>query len=89
MYWVTRTIPPVRKVAYRSHTLRKAADGVYWTEDADGLPAALVTTLDDGTPLKVAEQWWWTASRTMMDRATDLARELLERYAKPGEPSGT
>jgi hypothetical protein len=87
-YWTTKTIPPVRKVAYRSHMLRKVADGVYWIEDADGLPSALVTTLDNGTPLKVAEQWW-TASRTMMDPATDLGRELLERYGKPGEPSGT
>jgi len=81
-------VPPRHKVAYRSHMLRKVADGVYWTEDADGLPAALVTTLDDGTPLKVAEQWW-TASRTMMDRATGLARELLDRHGEPGQPSGT
>jgi hypothetical protein len=37
--------------------LRKLADGVYWTEDADGLPSALATTLDDGvTSLRAAEQ---------------------------------
>ena len=28
--------------------LRKLAGGVYWTEDSDGLPTALATTLDDG-----------------------------------------
>jgi hypothetical protein len=27
---------------------------VYWIEDADGIPVALVTALDDGTPLKAA-----------------------------------
>jgi hypothetical protein len=27
---------------------------------------ALATTLEDGTPLKVAEQWW-AASRRMLD----------------------
>lgn len=67
--------------------LRKVAEGIYLAEDADGLPAALVTTLDDGTPLKVADQWW-TASRTVMDRATALARDLLERSGESGEPSG-
>jgi hypothetical protein len=44
----------------------KVAAGVYWIEDADGLPLALATTTDDGTPLKVAEQWW-AASNAMHD----------------------
>jgi hypothetical protein len=39
---------------------------VYWIEDADGLPLVLATTTDDGTPLKVAEQWW-AASNAMHD----------------------
>jgi hypothetical protein len=46
--------------------LQKVADGVYWIEDADGLPMALVTELADGTSLKAAESWW-AASRRMLD----------------------
>ncbi|MGH3165809.1 MAG: hypothetical protein ACRDN0_07925 [Trebonia sp.] len=46
--------------------LRKVAEGVYWIEDAEGSPLALVTALEDGTSLKVAEQWW-AASRRMLD----------------------
>jgi hypothetical protein len=45
---------------------RKVADGVYCIEDADGMPLALATTLDDGTPLKAAEPLW-AASRRMLD----------------------
>jgi hypothetical protein len=45
---------------------RKVADGVYCIEDADGMPLALATTLDDGTPVKGAEPWW-AASRRMLD----------------------
>jgi hypothetical protein len=45
---------------------RKVADGVYCIEDADGMPLALATTLDDGTPLKAVEPWW-AASRRMLD----------------------
>jgi hypothetical protein len=51
--------------------LHKLADGVYWAEDADGLPTALATTLDDGvTSLKAAEQWW-AASQRLLDPALD------------------
>jgi hypothetical protein len=32
----------------------KVAEGVYCFEDVDGMPLAVATTLDDGTPLKVA-----------------------------------
>jgi hypothetical protein len=47
--------------------LRKVADGVYWIEDADGLPMAfLVTVLADGTSLKAADSWW-AASRRMLE----------------------
>jgi hypothetical protein len=64
--------------------LRKVADGVYWTEDADGLPAALVTALEDGTPLRVAEQWW-SAGRMLVEwAASDAARAWLARYGQPG-----
>jgi hypothetical protein len=51
---------------YRDVMLRKVTDGVYWTEDADGLPMALVTALADGTSLKAAEPWW-AASRRMLN----------------------
>ena len=68
---------------------QKVADGVYAIMDADGLPAGLATTLDDGTPLKVAEQWW-SASRKLVEWAgSDAARELLERYGDPGEEAGS
>ena len=53
-------------IAYRDVMLRKVADGVYWIEDADGLPMALVTALDDGTSLKAAGPWR-AASRRMLD----------------------
>jgi hypothetical protein len=46
--------------------LRTVTDGVYWIEDADGVPMALVTALADGTSLKAAESWW-AASRRMLD----------------------
>lgn len=53
--------------------LRIVADGTYWIEDAGGLPAALVTTLDDGTPIRAAEPWW-AASRALLDLLTSDAR---------------
>jgi hypothetical protein len=53
-------------VIHRDIMWWKVIDGVYWIEDADGMPLALATTLDDGTPLKAAEPWW-AASRTMLD----------------------
>ncbi|MGH3278505.1 MAG: hypothetical protein ACRDNW_05135 [Trebonia sp.] len=49
---------PAWAVIYRDVMWHKVADGVYCIEDADGLPAALVMALDDGTPLKAAETWW-------------------------------
>ena len=39
---------------------------MYWIEDADGLPTALVTALADGTSLKAAEPWW-AAGRRMLE----------------------
>jgi hypothetical protein len=51
-------------VIYRDVMWRKVAEGVYCIEDADGMPLALATTLDDGTPLKAVEPWW-AASRRM------------------------
>jgi hypothetical protein len=66
--------------------LRKVADGVWYIEDADGLPAALVTTLQDGTPLGLAEQWW-TASQTLVrDLAdSDTVRDMLMRPSSDDE----
>lgn len=71
--------------------MRKVADGLFWTEDADGLPAALVTALDDGTPLKVAERWWAT-SRTLFQTlaewaASDAPHEWLICYGEPDAPT--
>jgi hypothetical protein len=58
---------------------------VYAIMDADGLPAGLATTLDDGTPLRVAEQWL-SASRKLAEWAdSDAAGELLERYGEPDD----
>jgi hypothetical protein len=53
-------------ITHSSDMWRKVADGVYCIEDADGMPLALATTLDDGTPLKAVEPWW-AASRRMLD----------------------
>lgn len=64
--------------------LRKVADGVWWTEDSDGLPGALVTHLEDGTSLRAADQWW-TASRAVAATLAESARDLLERYEGPGD----
>ena len=56
---------------------RKVADGVWCIEDVDGLPMALATTLDDGTSLKVAEQWW-AAARGVIDASYDWPRQFPE-----------
>lgn len=50
--------------------------------------AKLVTALDDGTPLKVAERWW-VASQTLLQTlegwaASDAPREWLDRNGEPG-----
>lgn len=63
--------------------LRKVAGGVWWIEDADGLPAELVTVLDDGTPLSAAESWW-TASARVIETLAGWAAS-----ARQGEPSGS
>jgi hypothetical protein len=55
---------------------QKVADGVYCIEDADGMPLALATTLDDGMPLRVAEQWW-SASRRMLGLDWALERRFV------------
>ena len=68
----------------------KVADGVYAIEGPDGLPIALMTTLGDGTPLRVAEQWW-AGSRTLLEWAkTDAGRERLRHLGELGgsEPTG-
>jgi hypothetical protein len=64
--------------------LRKVAGGVWWIEDADGLPAALVTTLDDGTPLSAAEPWW-AASARMIETLAEWAAS--GNHIDPDEPS--
>lgn len=67
--------------------LRKVANGVYWIEGPDGLPVGLTTTLDDGTPLKVAEQWWSATGRLAEWIATPEAREWFARHGVPYPPS--
>jgi hypothetical protein len=65
--------------------LRKLADGVYWTEDADGMPAALATTLEDGvTSLRAAEQWWAAGQSLLEWTASDAGREWVERHGGQG-----
>lgn len=56
---------------------QKIAHSVWCIEDADGLPMALATTLDDGTPLKVAEQWW-AAARGVISASYDWLRQFPE-----------
>jgi hypothetical protein len=64
----------------------KVAAGLYWIEDADGLPLALASAMDDGTPLKVAEQWW-AASSALLDWAVgDAGREWLSQFGELDEP---
>jgi hypothetical protein len=66
----------------------KVAAGVYWIEDADGLPLALATSTDDGTPLKVAEQWWAASNAPIGWAGSDAGREWLSRFGdldQPGE----
>jgi hypothetical protein len=64
---------------------QKVAAGVYWMEDADGLPLALASAMDDGTSLAVAEQWW-AASQALVEWAgSDTGREWLRRFS-PGRP---
>lgn len=66
----------------------KVADGVYWIEDAGGLPLALASTMDDGTPLRVAGEWW-AASRALTDWAgSDAGREWLGQFGDMGEAGG-
>jgi hypothetical protein len=71
--------------------LHKLADGVYWTEDADGRPAALATTLDDGvTSLKAAEQWWAVSQRLLEWVASAASREWNGQaglHEGPGGPA--
>lgn len=56
---------------------QKVAHGVWCIEDDDGLPMALATTRDDGTPLKVAVQWWAVA-RDVIDASCDWLRQFPE-----------
>jgi hypothetical protein len=67
--------------------LRKVVDGLYWIEGSDGLPIALATTLDDGTPLKVAEEWWSTVRRLTEWISTPEAREWFFRHGMPYPPN--
>jgi hypothetical protein len=64
--------------------LRKVANGVWWIEDADGMPTALVTALADGTPLAVAEQWW-TASHDLLHDLTNS--DSVRDWAKQQIPN--
>lgn len=67
--------------------LRKVADGVYWIKGPDGLPVGLATTLEDGTSLEVAEQWW-SATRGLAERlSTPETREWFARHGVPYPPS--
>jgi hypothetical protein len=69
--------------------LRKLADGVYWAEGADGLPAALATTLDDGvTSLKAAEQWWAASQRLLEWVALAAGREWTGQAGRRGGQGG-
>jgi hypothetical protein len=67
---------------------QKVADGVWAVEGADGLPTALATTLDDGTPLKVAEQWWAARQNLLEWAASGEAREWLGRHDGLQGPTG-
>ena len=70
--------------------LHKLADGVYWAEDADGLPTALATTLDDGvTSLKAAEQWWAASQRLLEWVASAAGREWTGQAGQHGGPAGS
>jgi hypothetical protein len=53
----------------------KVADGVYCIEDSNGLPMAVATALEDGTPLRIAEQWW-DASRRLLDSCRDWLKQF-------------
>lgn len=70
--------------------LRKVAEGVWWIEDADGMPIALVTALDDGTPLAVAEQWWAASQTLLRDlNGSDTVRDMLKgQILGDDEPDG-
>lgn len=49
------------------------------------MPAALVTTLDGGTPLAVAGQWWSAAQGLVRDLTnSSTVRDWLERQASSG-----
>lgn len=64
----------------------KVADGVYAIEGPDGLPIALATSLEDGTSLRVAEQWW-AGSRASLDWVeSDAAREWLRNLGESNGP---
>jgi hypothetical protein len=63
----------------------KVAGGVNAIEDTDGLPVALATALDNGTPLQVTEQWWGLHRRLCEWAASDEARELLKRAGEADE----
>lgn len=57
---------------------------VWAIEGSDGLPIALTTTLEDGTPLQVAEQWW-AGSRALLDWVvSDAGREWLSNFGESG-----
>jgi hypothetical protein len=75
-------LPIASAVIYRDVMWRKVANGVYWIEDVDGLPVALATTLGDGTPLRVAEQWW-DARRGMVESSLDWVRLHLPDLGWP------
>jgi hypothetical protein len=64
--------------------LRKVVDGVWWTGDADGLPAARVTHLEEGTSLRAAGEWW-AAGQAVTATLAQCARELLGRHGDSGE----
>lgn len=64
----------------------KVTGGIYWIEGPDGIPVGLATTLDDGTPLKVAEQWWAVNRRLAEWIGTPEAREWFARHGVPYPP---
>ena len=60
--------------------------GVYLTEEADGLPPALATALEDGTSPKVAGQRRGLRERLLDWAGSDEARELPGRDSAAGGP---
>lgn len=64
---------------------QRVAGGVWCVEDVDGLPVALVTRLDDGPSLAVAEQWWSYLEGLIEWASCDAAREVFDTHWDLGD----